>query len=182
MTDTTNPHEGMTAAQIREAKRAERNAANWKGVKVQRRRGVSEDTLRREAEALAYCSAPGRGHRLQQRGTQACRVCLHEANMGRLGQQGPELPPLPSSGVDKVCRMLDRILADFGQYGLEDLLARVNEQRAAANQKPYTMPALSIRLRELREHGRKVSHAPNPDGGGDIYWYVRPGQPTAMAE
>jgi hypothetical protein len=175
-----DPYQGMTAAQIREAKRAERNAANWRGVKVERRRGVAEETLQREAEALAYCSHPDRGHRLRSRGTQACRVCLHEANMGRLGRAGPELSPLPSAGVDPVCRMLDAVLADFGEYGLEELLARVNDQRAAANQKPYTMPALSIRLRELREHGRTVQHAPNPDGGGDIYWYQRPDQPALI--
>jgi hypothetical protein len=171
-------YEGMTLAQIREAKRTERNAENWRGVKVERRRGVSDATLQREAEALAYCRE--QGHRLRDRGRQACRVCLHESNMGRLGEAGPELPPLPTT-ADPVCRILDGLLADYGQWGLEELLAKVNEQRATYGRKPYTLTAISIRLRELREHGRTLQHSAQ-EAGSDTYWYPKPGQPAALVE
>lgn len=168
--------EQLTRAQVLEQKRTERNTANWKGIKVQRRRGVAEETLQREADALAYCKE--QGHRLREQGRQACRLCLHEANMGRLGQQGPELPLLPAH-AQPVHRQIDQVLADFGQYGLEDICQQVNDMRAARGEQPITLNTCSSRARELRGMGRTLQTAANPSGS-DTYWYDRPGQPAAL--
>lgn len=134
--------------------------------------GVGIDTQAIEAEALAYCQE--RGHRIRGgRGNpQGCRPDLQDALMGRLGQR-TELPPLPSRGVDAICRLLDGILGDFGEHSLDTLLEHVNVQREAESKDPYTLTALSIRLRELREHGRTLNHRAM-ESGSDTYWYERP--------
>lgn len=149
--------------------------------------GVSAATRAIEAEALAYCHA--RDHRIRggtvdadgHRRTgdpQGCRPDLQDALMGRLGQR-TELPPLgPSAGP--IHRLLDSILADFGEHDLDGLWESVNTARAEEGKDPMAQTAVAIRTRELREHGRTLNHRAS-DGrtGSDAYWYERPKPPDA---
>jgi hypothetical protein len=165
--------DGRSAAQKRMDALAARNTQTLRTPRMAQQ-GISEITRAREEMCLDYCRQ--RGHRLRgNRGNpQGCQPDLQDALMGRLGHR-TELSPLPSSGVDPVTRVLDELLADFGEHDLDGLWRAVNERRAESGQEPITQTACAIRLRELRHYARTLLHRPSESGSGsDAYWYPRP--------
>jgi hypothetical protein len=148
---------------------AERRAARVRYSLTQptvKQAGVSAATRELEARALDYCIRAG--HSQQSRGTVACRGCLQDSLMDRLGQRKDHLPPLVGI-TDRVTLDLDELLADGGRWALRELVIQVNRHRVDRHQSgDYTETAVSARIRDLRKAGRHIERQDEP--GGAVYW------------
>jgi hypothetical protein len=116
-----------------------------------------------EAEALQACKTAG--HTQQRRAGQpvACSYCLRRVVVG---------PDVPASrtlpvGAGTLHRLLADILADGGEYRLDQLTRKANERRGL-HQPPYTETNISARLRDLRGWGWPVRQR-TVKGTGALY-------------